>query len=92
MRLLHVIGTFLWGIRWLLAAVLTAVYCGGPGGHPARGSAIALGVLLASYLASFALARRAGGQTEATVLVAGLVGELAFLSLYLPIASSIYWY
>ena len=79
-------------VYWLLAAALTGVYCGGSGGYLARGLAVALGVMLASYLASFALARRAGGQTEATTAVAGLVAELAFLSLYLPVASSIYWY
>ncbi len=77
---------------WLLATALTMVYCSPSGGHLAGGLAIGLAVMLASYLASFVLARRAGGQTEATVTVVGLVAELSFLALYLPVASSIYWY
>ena len=79
-------------IFWLLAAALTAWYCSGASGYLARGLAIPLGVLLVSYAVSFWLARRADGQTEATTAVAGLAAELAFLCLYVPIASSIYWY
>ena len=57
-----------------------------------RYTLMALAVLVAAYLAGFLLARRAGGQTETTVRVAGLTAELAFLSLYLAVSSAIYWY
>jgi len=65
--------------------------CGTPQ-HIARALVISLAVLLGSYLCSFLLARRSGGQTEATVRVTGLAGELTFLVFYLPISSSIFWY
>jgi len=78
--------------QWTLALALTVLFCTSLTGCLARGLAIAPGVMVASYLASFLLARRAAGQTEATVLVAGLVVEIAFLALYLPIVSAKYWY
>ena len=77
---------------WLGCSALTMLYCSGAGEHLARGVFIAVAVFLTCYLVCFALARRAGGQTEATVGAAGLVGELAFLMFYLPVARAIYWY
>ena len=78
--------------QWFLGALLTVVYCSGAGEHVARGVVIALGMLLVAYLASFILARRANGQTEATICTTGLVVEVAFLALYVGVSSAIYWY
>ena len=77
---------------WFIAGPLTVAYTSPEPVHLAYGVVIALGVLVVAYLASFALARRYDGQTETTVLAAGLIGELAFLMFYLPIARTIYWY
>jgi len=66
--------------------LLTVAYSSPGPVHLAYGVVIALGVLVVSYLASFALARQYDGQTETTVLAAGLAAELAFLILYLPLA------
>ncbi|GMU23999.1 MAG: hypothetical protein AMXMBFR13_40760 [Phycisphaerae bacterium] len=79
-------------LYWVLAGALTVFYLSPTLGHLASGIVVAIGVLLAAYLTSFALSRRAGGQTEATIRVAGLSAELSFLAFYLPIASAIYWY
>lgn len=78
--------------QWLAGAVLTVIYCTGASEHMARGMVIVLGILLATYWASFILARRCNGQTEATVACAGLVAELVFLVLYVAAANVIYWY
>lgn len=78
--------------QWLAGAVLTVIYCTGASEHLARGMVLVLGILLATYLASFILARRCNGQTEDTVACAGLVAELAFLILYVFAANVIYWY
>lgn len=77
---------------WLLSAALTTWYCSGSSSDLLRGVTISLGVLTAAYCASFLAARRAGGQTEATVALTGLVAEVGFLVIYHPTASSIYWY
>ena len=77
-------------LQWLGCSTLTVMYCCGAGEHLARGVFIVVGVMLAAYLVSFVLARRAGGQTEATVCATGLAGELAFLLVYLPVATNIY--
>ncbi|MBN2447119.1 MAG: adenosylcobinamide-GDP ribazoletransferase [Phycisphaerae bacterium] len=79
-------------VLWLAVTALTAWYCGRSWADLPQGLAIGLGVTTACYLAAFVLGRRFSGQTEATVSAVGLVGELAFLALYLPIARSIYWY
>ena len=79
-------------VYWLLAAALTGLYCSGASNYLARGLAIPLGVMVVAYLTAFLLARRSGGHTEATVTAAGLAAELAFMCLYVPVASSIYWY
>ena len=78
--------------QWLACAALTVLYCSGSGEHVARGIVIALGMMVLAYLVSFVLARRAGGQTEATVGVVALAAEIGFLLLYLPITGVIYWY
>jgi cobalamin synthase len=85
-RLTRIIG---W---WFLIALLTVAYSSATPYHLAYGVVISLAILLATYLASFALARRFGGQTETTVHAAGLIGELALLMFYLPVARYIYWY
>ncbi len=82
-------GTILW---WLGCAALTVFYGSGTAGQLGRAVMIALGVLMVTYLVSFVLARRFGGQTESTVLVTGLAGEMSFLTFYIPVASGIYWY
>lgn len=79
-------------IQWVLASVLTCLYCGSSAANLARGVVISIGLMLAAYGAGFALARRYGGQNEATVCVAGLIGELAFLALYLAVINNIYWW
>ena len=79
-------------IYWLFCAAVTTMYCTPSGEHLARGVVIALAVMVVSYLSSFVLARRTGGQTEATVGTTALAAELAFLGLYLPVVSDIYWY
>lgn len=79
-------------VQWFCGTVLTVVYCSGSGEHVARGVVIALGMLLVAYLASFVLARRVNGQTEATICATGLVTEVVFLTLYVGVSSSIYWY
>jgi len=77
---------------WFLIALLTIAYSSPEPVHLAFGVVIALGVLVVSYLGSFVLARRFDGQTEPTVAAAGLIGELAFLMIYLPGARAIYWF
>lgn len=77
---------------WLIGAALTAIYCSGSGEHIARGVVLALVVMVIAYLASFVLARRAGGQTEATVATTGLITEMTFLVCYVTVSKSIYWY
>jgi hypothetical protein len=78
--------------QWLLVSVLTALYCRTSVTDLARGVAVSIGLMLAVYLTSFILARRAGGQSESTVCTAGLVGELAFLALYLAVINNMYWW
>jgi len=78
--------------QWFLGTILTVVYCSGSGEHVARGIVIALGMLLVAYLVSFALARKANGQTEATISTTALVIEVVFLALYVGVSSAIYWY
>ena len=63
-------------VVWL-ATALTVLYCGGTSVNIPRALLIALGVLIVTYLVSFTSARRSGGQTEATVCLTGLAGELA---------------
>jgi hypothetical protein len=58
----------------------------------AYGLVVSLAVMLGSYLASFLLARLKDGQTESSVLVAGMTAELTFLTVYLHLASLIYRY
>jgi hypothetical protein len=93
--------------QWALLSLITILYCWSSlsdlaGGAAvsierlftdlARGAIISIGLMLAAYAASFILARRHGGQNEATVCVAGLAGELAFLSLFLAVINNIYWW
>jgi hypothetical protein len=77
---------------WAAISGLTAIYCSPAGSHIAWSLLISLGMLLVAYLVSFGLARRLGGQTEASVMAAGWAVEFAFLLFYLPVARSIYWY
>lgn len=77
---------------WLATTLLTIAYSSAAITHLAHGVVIALGVLVSTYLASFWMARRSGGQNEDTVLATGLVAEIAFLAFYLPVARLIYWY
>jgi hypothetical protein len=87
---------------WTLATILTMAYSSlsiisgnvsiSSGRSLAYGLLISMVVMLCAYLVSFVLARRGGGQTESTVYVAGLAAELAFLTVYLRLASIIYWY
>jgi cobalamin synthase len=85
-RIKHVIG---W---WFIIGLLTVAYSSPQLEHLTYGILIALGVLVSTYLANFALARQAGGQNENTVPATGLIAELAFLAIYLPVARAIYWY
>ena len=79
-------------LSWLAICGLTVLYCSPDVHHVAFSMLIGLGSLLAAYLASFALARRFGGQTEATVMTVGAIVEFTFLLIYLPMARFIYWY
>ena len=79
-------------LYWLGCAALTVFYAPGSSGQIARGIIISMVIMVAAYGASFVLARYRDGQTEATVGAAGLLGELAYLAMYLPAASPIYWY
>ncbi|GMV97443.1 MAG: hypothetical protein AMXMBFR83_18010 [Phycisphaerae bacterium] len=79
-------------LHWCPIALLTVAYVSPDDQHLANGVVIALAVLVATYLANFTLALRFGGQDEDTVAATGLVAELAFLALYLPIARAIYGY
>jgi cobalamin synthase len=79
-------------VGWLACAVLTAIYCSGSGEHVTRGVVLALAAMVIAYLTSFALALRAGGQTEATVGACGLVTEVTFLVCYVGVSNAIYWY
>jgi len=79
-------------VTWLCCAVLTTLYCSGTGEHLARGVVLALATLVIAYLASFILALRFGGQTEATTGTVGLVAEMAFLIFYVGASNAIYWY
>lgn len=77
---------------WLLATSLTMLYLCGSVRHIGWALGAGLGVFVAVYFCGYRLARRYRGQTEMTVLASGLAGEIAFLLIYLPLASSIYWY
>ncbi len=78
-------------LGWLACGALTVFYASETAAEAARGTVIALGVLVSAYLVSFALGRRCGGQTQTTVLAAALATEFSFLALYLPIASKGYY-
>jgi hypothetical protein len=77
---------------WLAICGLTVLYCSIDAEHMGWSILIGLGTLVVAYVASFALARRFGGQTEATLLTVGAVVEFTFLLIYLPMASAMYWY
>ncbi len=77
---------------WLAAAGLTVFYVSGSVVDIRLGLLISLAVWLGAYLAAFFLARRSGGQTQASVAAVGAVAELVFLITYRPVASHIYWY
>ncbi|NLX13240.1 MAG: hypothetical protein GXY44_06235 [Phycisphaerales bacterium] len=79
-------------IHWLAVTGLTVFYVSGSAVDIPLCLLIALGVLYGAYLTAFILARRFGGQTQATVAAVGAVAELLFLVAYLPVASYIYWY
>ena len=79
-------------LAWLAITALTIIYCSPDRHHISTSLLISLASLVVAYLASFALSRRFGGQTEASVLAVGGIVELAFLLIYLPIARDIYWY
>lgn len=79
-------------LYWLAASLLTVLYCSPDRNHIGWSLLIGLGILMIAYLASFALSRRFGGQTEATVMAVGAVVEFTFLLIYLPMARLIYWY
>jgi hypothetical protein len=87
-------GGRLWRVllQWACLTPITIIWCSGSSDHLAGTVPIAFVVLLAVYLVSFGMALRAGGQTGMTVCAAGAVGEIAFLGLYVAVASSIYWY
>lgn len=88
--------------QWAVLTAVTMAYCAVvisgysvfiPSGRTlAYGLVIPIVVMVVAYLASFLMARRGDGQTESTALVAGLVAELAFLTLYLHLANLIYWF
>lgn len=88
--------------HWFGLTVFTMGYCAvvisSDGVFITSGRTLAYGLLismvtmLSAYSSGFVLARRSGGQTESTVCVAGLAAELAFLALYLVLASRIYWF
>jgi cobalamin synthase len=77
---------------WVAIAGLTVLYVSPTIFHVGWSMLIALAMLVVAYMASFALARRFGGQTETTVTAAGWVVEMAFLLAYLPVARYMYWY
>lgn len=77
---------------WAAISGLTVMYCSPSGYHVGWAMLISLSMMVVAYLASFVLARRYGGQTEATVTAAGWAVEMAFLLAYLPLARYIYWY
>jgi cobalamin synthase len=79
-------------LYWLAACAMTVLFCSPDSTHVAWITLIGLGVLMVAYLASFALSRRFGGQTEATVMAVGAIVEFTFLLIYLPMARAIYWY
>lgn len=80
------------GASWLLLAVLTTIYCSGSGEHLTHGVILALVGMVMAYLAGFVLARRFGGQTEATVGAVGLITEVTFLICFVGVCNAIYWY
>lgn len=77
---------------WLVLVALTGLLSTGSWSQVGTTAIISLGVFLAAYIVSFVSARRVKGQTEATVGLAGLVGELAFLALFHGFVSRMYWY
>lgn len=87
-------GTRLSGVMgwWVGISALTVMYACPATGHIGWAMLICLAMLVVAYLASFTLALRFGGQTEATVAAVGWAVEIAFLLAYLPVARSIYWY
>lgn len=79
-------------LYWGAATALTVMYCSPTGRHVGWSMLVSLGMLLVAYIISFGLARRFGGQTEATIWATGWAVELSFLLAYLPFARAIYWY
>ena len=80
------------GAGWAGAMLLTLWFIPAPGVYLGHGVLVSVGTMVAAYFAAFLLGRRERGQTEDTILATGLAGELSFLLLYLPVASSIYLY
>lgn len=88
--------------QWAGITLVTLAYCAlvvssnsvfiASGRALAYGLVTSLIVMLSSYLASFVMARLGDGQTESSVLVAGMAAELTFLAFYLHLANLIYWF
>lgn len=65
----------------LLPLALTAIYCSRDRNR-FIGVIIALIVFALTYMVSFAMARRGGGQTRQSIFAAGLTAQLVFLAAY----------
>lgn len=75
-------------LAWMVpVAVLTSIYCGR---RWMFGCIISCLVLAGCYLYGMIAARRQGGQTRDSILGAGLIGELVFLTAYEGLAANIY--
>jgi len=73
---------------FVLPLVLTAAYCS-RSGNVIIGTIIALIVLGLTFVASVTIARRGGGQTRRSMLAAGKIAELIFLSAFVAMSGYI---
>jgi hypothetical protein len=75
-------------VSLLLPLALTAAYCS-RSGNIVIGTIISLAVLGLTFVVSVMVARRGGGQTRRSVLAAGKIAELIFLSLFVGLSGYI---
>lgn len=79
-------------LMWLACAIITVYLVAGDATHLPQCLVIVLIVMVVAYLTGFLLVRKNRALDESVVHTVGLAGELAFLIVYIPVASHIYMY